>query len=149
MGSSALGSPAVKCVAAVLARWPPAEKPMIPMRSGSSFHSLALARTKRIAALGVAQLDGVVIFWPEAIAQHKRGDAVGCEPLADNRAFVLGEPAVAAAGADDEGCPAWLCRRRGGNLDDGDIGGLIAELAGRLVRPELDNLAVLKGGTVA
>jgi hypothetical protein len=48
-GSAASALPASKCVPAADARCPPAEKPMMPMRSGSSFHILPLARTVRMA----------------------------------------------------------------------------------------------------
>src|SRR2546429_285972 len=41
MGSAASGWPASKCVAAVEARGPPADKPQVPMRFGSRPYSLA------------------------------------------------------------------------------------------------------------
>ena len=46
-GSAASGLPSSKCVAAVEARCPPAEKPQTPTRFGSTPKSLALARTVR------------------------------------------------------------------------------------------------------
>ena len=47
--SKAAASPASKCVPAVDARCPPAENPMIPMRSGSKRYSDAWERTVRMA----------------------------------------------------------------------------------------------------
>ena len=41
--------PLSKCVAAVEATWPPAEKPRIPIRFGSIFHAAAFARVRRMA----------------------------------------------------------------------------------------------------
>ena len=49
MGSAFDAFPASKCVPAVDARWPPAEKPITPSRRGSTFHSATRARTVRIA----------------------------------------------------------------------------------------------------
>src|ERR1700722_11900878 len=45
-GSTAFRSGGVKLVPAIAVRWPPAEKPIMPILSGDTRHRCALARTK-------------------------------------------------------------------------------------------------------
>src|SRR5829696_6178297 len=92
-GSAASGWPASKCVPAVEARWPPAEKPRMPTRSGSSPHS----------APRVLQHRRVPVARPEPVLQDEGRHADGVEPLGDGPPLVVGEVLVAAAGADDDG----------------------------------------------
>src|SRR5262249_9678339 len=105
IGSSASGLPSSNCVAAVEARCPPAEKPMMPTRFGSTPYIVALARTVRRAlwASWSGERGGVVVARPEAVFQDEGGDAALVEPVGDVDALVAHrQAAVAAAGADDD-----------------------------------------------
>src|ERR1017187_1660609 len=62
--TAAAAAPASKCVPAVEARCPPAEKPMIPMRSGSRRYSAALERTVRMARCAAPSFTGWGYFGP-------------------------------------------------------------------------------------
>ena len=88
-----------KCTVAVEARWPPAEKPMMPTFFESIFHCAALARTVRI---GVEERH-VRTSGGETVFEDYAGDAVCVEPGGDAVAFAFGHQAtVASTGADDD-----------------------------------------------
>ena len=88
-GSSASGLPALKWVPAVEARCPPAEKPMMATRPGSTFHFAALARTNPDRAAGVVEHRGMMIARAEAVLENEGGDSQSVEPLGDLFSFVL------------------------------------------------------------
>ena len=90
-------------------------------------------------ARGVVEHRGMpVAFRAEAGFQNDADDAVFREPFGVACAFVRGESAVAAAGADDEGRAGgfFRCREKGG--EGGFVVVCVAECAGRAVRPERD-----------
>src|SRR5262249_35849010 len=143
IASSASGLPSSKWVAAVEARWPPAEKPQIPRRCGSRFHSFARARTVRrarcTACIGAGWVyfgAGGVVLGGVAILEHGGRDAPVVEPLRDVLPLVVGgEAAVTAAGTDHDPRPG----RALGNGKDGErrLVGRVGPLrAGRAVGPE-------------
>ena len=71
-------------------------------------------------ALGVHQHGRVTVFGAEAVAENEGGDALGVEPLGDLLALVIiGERAVSATGADDDGLSIGVLSnpgRKGGNV---------------------------------
>ena len=70
----------VKCVAAVEARCPPAEKPMTPTRAVSTPHPAAFARTSSIACCTSRQ-GQVVVAVGHGVFQHDGGKPARREPL--------------------------------------------------------------------
>src|SRR5580700_11720552 len=90
------------------ARWPPAEKPMSPMRWAP------LARRRLISARSASSGTG----WRERVAEHAGANADPTEPAGYGLGLVDGVLGVAAAGQDDHvdtasasgGCRHWLVR---------------------------------------
>ena len=87
------------------------------MRFGSMPHSAALARTVRIARWTSCISTGWWYLGPRRYFRTTPVHAQRIEPLGDGLALVAGEPAVAAAGADDDRGAVGLL---GGRAVDGD-----------------------------
>src|ERR1041384_6553921 len=97
-GSVASARPASKCVPAVEARWPPAEKPRMPTRSGSKPHSAArrapgrkAAARRRWGGRRLRQHRRMMIARPEPVLQDEGRHADGVEPLGDGPPLVVRE----------------------------------------------------------
>ena len=98
-------SGALYSVAALAARWPPAEDPKTPMRWGSTPHSAACARTSRTARSTSSNGAGCCVRGDAILEnEHRHADAV--EPALHLRPFLVDRQArVAAARADDRRQP--------------------------------------------
>ena len=97
IGSAASALPASKCVAAVEARCPPAEKPQTPIRFGSMPCSFALAPHGADRPLDVEHRAGMqrrrdLRLVDGAVLQNERVHAAGVEPVGDLLALVVGRP---------------------------------------------------------
>ena len=104
-----------KLVAVAMARWPPAEKPTMPMRCGSMPHSLALLRTRLTARWAscsgrrAGSPFGLVGAARHAVLEDDAGHADRVQPGGDLLAFQLPvQVPVAAAGADRIAVPVSL-----------------------------------------
>ena len=61
-GSPAFGSPALGAFPCISDRWPPADPPLIPNRSGETPYFFAFARTNRTARCMSVSTSGMVYF---------------------------------------------------------------------------------------
>jgi hypothetical protein len=95
--------------------------------------------------LGVLEGGGVLVFGGVAVFEDESGDAVPGEPFGDVLPLVAqGEPAVAAAGADDDAGAVGLAGGGKGSGEGGFVAGLAADGAGGAFGPE--ELAFWRGG---
>src|SRR5579859_4869837 len=110
-----------------------------PQDANAIFGDAELLRTGAYhtnGTLRIAEFHWMVVARPEAILEHERGDAERVEPVGDLAAFVVvGQPAIAAAGTDDDGRGNGIAPGK----EDGQGGAVavfVAKGAGRISGPE-------------
>ena len=135
------GRPARTDVAAVEARWPPAEKPITPMRSGRTPYRQARERTDRIARKHIILLRRMVVLRTKPVLEDEGSDTLGVPPARDLLAFVIDrEIPIRAAGTDDHGGSDRALRRWQVHRQSRRVLGSVALGPGRPAWPQLDNL---------
>ena len=100
----------MKWVAAVAARCPPAENPMMPTRFGSTCQSAAFCRTQFQGRLRVFQWNfGMPVRHP--VTQYDGGYPVLVHPFGHVESFVtVSQRDIPASGTDDDGLSGRLRR---------------------------------------